>query len=1149
MYKKIIVFVFRTDYKVFIKLLFMFKYALLLLILNVSQAGAEVFAQKATINVKNMEMKHVFQELHKQTGYHFLYLSEDLKNVDPVSINVINMDIKQILEQCFIGQSLNYEIQKNRILIEPKSASDSRVIETGSVWQRIITGKVTDEANEGIAGVTVLVKGTNITAITDKSGTYKISVPSDATALIFTTVGSEKQEMPITSSSVMNIKMKGTMTNMDEVVVVGYGTQKKESLSGAISSIKSSEITTTKTENLISNIQGKMPGLLIRQQTGEPGVFDNMVSIRGYGSPLVIIDGVPRDGTIDLAQLNPDDVESISVLKDASAAIYGMNAANGVIIVTTKKGVAGKTAFSYSGLYGMKGATGIEGTVDAYTYRQIANEMQRNIGAAPTYSQEILDKYKNNEDGYTDHDWIKLFMHDWVFQQQQNVSVRGGSEKIKFFDSFSYTKDNGLLKGGIQSYSRYNFRSNTTAELTNNLTLNVSIAGRVDNTIAPREDFLWTFKTLMVNDRGKNWHTIADPNHLAAIDPENKNAYALVNKDIDGYRKRKNAQYQSTVELTYKVPKVTGLELTVLGAYDSWIGNSSQLQKSYKLYDYYTDNFVTKVGQDSYSTDVNQFQRLHARGQINYKRNWEKHSFNVTGVMEVTSTRNDFLQGSRRYVDFFTHDIINQGTSTTAANAGNRNFGKLAAYLTRINYDFGGKYLLEAAGRYDGSYRYHPSVRWTFFPSASAAWRISEESFFKDNVAALNNLKLRLSYGESGRDQGNAFEYVAAFTGNSSNGYVFDPSGGLTNGFIPAGVVNKEMSWVSSKTSNIGVDVELWNGKLGGSFDIFERRNSGLLASRFQSVPNTFGASFGQENLNSSVNKGLEFSITHRNKIGADFGYSVSGNFTYARTKQLHEERAPFNSSWDKWKNGNENRYNGRMWLYEYSGQYTALDQYENAPLMGGSAGNSKMLPGSYAIIDRNGDGIITESDMTPDHWTFGAVNPPIQYGLTLAASYKSFDLNTLFQGAAGYSINYRNNDIWGYGRYPTLHEKFLDRWHTVDASNDPYDPKTEWIAGRYPALRSNTSNTTDQHLVGIWRPKATYLRIKSVEVGYSLPNDLVKKAGLAKVRVFFNGFNLYTFTTKELRKADPERQERDWDANLTYPLMKSFNMGLNVNF
>jgi hypothetical protein len=338
-------------------------------------------------------------------------------------------------------------------------------------------------------------------------------------------------------------------------------------------------------------------------------------------------------------------------------------------------------------------------------------------------------------------------------------------------------------------------------------------------------------------------------------------------------------------------------------------------------------------------------------------------------------------------------------------------------------------------------------------------------------------------------------------------------------------------------------------GLFGGAVEVFKRKNTGILSTRIQSVPNTFGASFPQENINSNMNIGFELELSHRNKINNDLSYSVSANFSYARQKTLHSERAPFSSQYDKWKNGNEDRYTGRMWLYDWSGQYSSLVKYQTAPLMGGAQGNSRMLPGSYTIIDNNGDGIIDSNDQTPNYWTYGQVNPPIQYGITLSIKYKAFDFNTLFQGAAGFSINYRNNDVWGYGRNPSLHEKYLDRWHTVNDTDDSYNPNTQWISGFYPALRTNTNNTTDQLVIDVWRPDAIYLRMKTIELGYTLPKNVMQRVHLSNARLYLNGNNLLTFCNKLLRVADPERQERDYDGNNGYPLMKSLNFGVNVTF
>lgn len=1113
------------------------------------------YAQRTMVNIAldNRTVDEVLTELEHGTEFVFFYNNKQVDVKRRVSVTANNKTIFKVLEDVFKGTNVAYKVLDRNIILYDKVAGTDELQTTMQV--STLKGSVVDASGEPVIGASILVKGTTNGVITDINGNFVLSNVASNATLIVSYVGYKTQNISVAGKSSLKIVLVEDAEVLDEVVVVGYGVQKKESLTGAIAAITADEIATTKTENLITNIQGKMPGLLIRQKTGEPGTFDNMVSIRGYGTPLIVIDGITRSGTDELAQLNSEDIESMSILKDASAAIYGLNAANGVIIVTTKKGLAEKTRVSYSALFGVKNATGMEKTVDAYNYRVLANERARNDQAAPEYTNELLELYRTGAKGYTDNNWIDMFMDKLAFQQSHTVSVRGGSDKVKYYVSFGYNGDNGLLKSGVQYYHRYNLRSNLTAEITKGLKLNVNLSGRWDETQRPREDFMWTFKTLMVNDRGIGTHTIANPNHLSAIGPENKNPFALVDPEVDGYRKNRGLTYTADVELNWQVPFVKGLALSLLGSFDGNNRNNSALNRSYQLYDYYTDAPAGLGGStDAYSNTMRIYQKIYGRVQANYMRSFNQHNLNVTAVAELNSNRQDELSGSRKYTELFTNDILNQASPGTATNSGYRSFGRLAAYLMRVNYDYAGKYLLELVGRYDGSYRYAPSKRWTFFPSVSAGWRLSEESFIKNNLPFITNLKIRGSFGQSGYDAGDPFQYVSAYTA-ASNGYVFG-GGSQIMGMVAPGVVTDRLSWVTSSISNIGLDFDLWNGKLSGTIEWFNRKNEGILADRAQRAPDTFGASFPKENLNSNRNRGFEIELGHRGQVGKDFSYSVSANFTYARERRLHVEHAEYTSSMDRWKNGQDNRNSNVMWLYKYDGQYTSLQQYETAPLIGGSLGNSKMLPGSYRLLDLNGNGRLDSDDRLPEFWATGA-NPPIQYGLTLAASYKNFDINMLFQGASGYSIGYANDDVWGYGSRTNksyLLEKFTDRWHTAAITDDPYNPATQWIPGYYPALRHNFSNTSDNgnrsnYGISIWNPQATYLRLKSLEIGYNLPKSFMKRIGLNSARLFVNGSNLLTFCNKALKDADPEREERDWGANLAYPLMRTYNFGLNINF
>ena len=976
--------------------------------------------------------------------------------------------------------------------------------------------------------------------VAEVDGTFSFSVPEGAT-LVFSSIGYNTQE--VIASPNMRFVLADDNEMLEDVVVVGYGVQRKETLTGAVTAITAEDIEITKSENFINNLQGKMPGLLIRQKTGEPGTFDNMISIRGYGTPLVVIDGITRRGTEDLSQLVSEDIESAAILKDATAALYGLTAANCVILVNTKKGKNERELVSYNNTLGFKNPTGFERTTDALSFYELKNEMDRNIGKTPSYSEDFLNRYRNGQAGYTDHDWLKLYMKDYAFQQDHNLTVRGGSDAVGYFVSFGYNEDNGLLRSGIQYFKRYNFRTNLTVELSKNLQLAVNINGRWTEQRQPREDFMWTYKTLLVNERGVGPYSIDAngneiPGHYSYIQPEGKNAAALTDPDADGYRRTRGLNYQTSMEFRYTAPFLKGLTLSALASYDGSNSNYDSLQKSYQLYDYYTDAKSSMFGSDSYSNTLRLYQKIYGRLQANYTKKIQNHTITATLVGEASALRNDNLSGGRQFAGLYTHDIIDMGNSSTASNSGSRSFTRLAAYLGRLNYDFKGKYLVEAVARYDGSYRYAPSKRWAFFPSASIGWRITEEPWMKELIPAMNNLKIRASYGKSGMDTGNAWEYVRAYSSSANNGYTFDGTT-LTPGMTAPGVVNDNLTWVTSIITNLGVDFELWRGLLGGTFELFQRKNEGTLGNSLAVIPNTFGASFPQENLFSNKNFGFEFSLYHTKQISRDFNYTISGNFTYARSMNLHVTNNEPISQFNTWTSRNENRYTGYTWFFDYNGQFTDILEYETAPLYGGSNGNSLMLPGSYRLEDLNGDGMISNADRRVQKWRRGT-NPPIQYGLNITLNYRQFDMSMVWQGASGYYIQYSNNDIWGYGRYPTTFEKFKDRWHTANLNDDPFNPATKWVSGFYPALKTyghagtydmGNNGGTGNTMIDIWNPDATYLRLKTLEIGYTLPKSVLQTVKISRARIYLNGFNLLTFCNKLLKEADPEREERDWSA------------------
>ena len=1141
------------------KLIMEIKIAFLIIVVSVSNLLAtDTYSQvaKVSLDMENRSLEQVMDEIEKQSEFYFIFNQKQIDVYRTVDIQADNKLITDILPELFEGTDVRFTVFDRKILLTVDDIKGPlRNLAAREEFQQLILSGLVKDASTGEAmpGVNIQVRGTTVGAITDMSGRYSLQSVDRNAILIFSFIGYVTQEVPVSGRAVVDVSLAAELTGLDEVVVVGYGSQRRQTLTGAVTSISSEALLATKATSVVSSLQGKLAGVLIRQRTAEPGTFNSFVSIRGFGTPLIVIDGVARGGMSDFERLNPSDIESISILKDASAAIFGMNADNGVIIVTTKKGVQGKTKFSLSSRYTTKGPTGFPESVDAYTYRVLKNEMQRNIGLNPIWSDTELAKWQaGTEPGYTDFNWIDEMISKSTNQAEMNFSMNGGTEAVTYYSSFGYMEDRGLLTTDIQKYRKFNFRTNVTANLTEGLKATISFNGKLDKNRSPENAYIWLFKPIITSDRGVPPYVLNNPNHFASNTDEKFNPLVQGLESVSGYTSWEDFQYETTINLEYQVPFVEGLTLGVLGAYDGNVYKSARLRKRFELYDYYSDILVNvRNNPSNLENTMTLRKRLNFQGRMTYNKIFNSiHNLSGTLVWEARDQYYDYLRVRRQYDDVYTTDIINQGSITNMASNGTRENYRYLSLLGRFNYSYRNKYLLEFSFREDGSYRYAPASRWAFFPSGSAGWRLSEEGFIRNNLPMINNLKIRASYGLLGADAGNPFEYVSGyqFTG-ITGGYVFNPNV-LTIGAYPPGVTNTNLSWIKTNTADIGVDLELWKGKFGLVFDIFEKNRNGMLATRIRDVPNTFGASYPQENINKDRVRGFEFEVTHRNKIG-NLEYGASANMTYARRYTIYTERTPYTSSWQKWKDmSSSGRIQGAQWNYVTEGQYTDITQYQTAILYGGTNGNSRMLPGSYIFSDINGDGVSDGNDQVIDSWRGVGTNPPLQYGLNIDGRWKGIDLNILFQGASGFVVQINPGDTWGYSRYPSVFTMYLDRWRTKEVTADPFDPATEWISGRYPALKSNLGGTPDgRSNMSLYRYDAKYVRLKTVEIGYTLPVSFTRKIKIDNVRAFVNGFNLLTFTDKLLKDLDPEKDEGDYSASLNYPLMRSFNFGFNINF
>lgn len=1050
-------------------------------------------------------------------------------------------------KKLLLSQTIATVILANTLSLNAYAAPKTDELMASALFQQqnvSLTGTVTDETNQPMPGVAVTVKGTTNGVITDASGKYSIQGANNAT-LVFSLIGYQSQELQASSGLVINVKLQPVQTELNEVVVVGYGTQRRATVTGSVSQISGNEVAKSPAANVTSSLQGRLPGLIANQRNGQPGRDDPNILIRGTGTvpapggnfndllaanaPLIVIDGVPRD---QLGRLNPADIETFTVLKDASAAIYGARAANGVILVTTKSGTRGKADFNFSYNYALNSPTKVPDVLDAATYAEVYNEgvfyrAGRDLTKyTPQYSAAAIQKFRDGSDPvlFPNTNWTKEVLKPTSFQRNMNFQVNGGSDKTRYLVSFSNLEQNGNFRAEPTYYRQYNIRSKVDINLTDNLSVGVNISAILNE----RNYSSTNQNTNFVNILQANPTLVARyPNGLLGGGRLGQSPLLL---DQRGYDKTDDYPIYSTFTATYKVPFVKGLRLD--GSFNYDIRNT--YQKVWETPYFYYEYNTTTAGYDKKQVPpLTASLRNRAERRItslyNIRATYEKdftggHHMSAMLGIEQQQNSYSFLEAFRKNYLSSKLDQINQGSTSAEDkdNAGSSSLGAYNNYLGRLNYDYKSKYLLEFVFRYDGSQVFPTSKRYGFFPGLSAGWRISEEEFFKKAFPFVDQLKLRASYGQLGNDRIAQYQYLQLFAQNEPS----DPPGSPSRSFvfgstnvpvlISSVLANPNVTWERATKTDIGVEAQLWNGKLGIDFTYWTQVRNNILIRRNLSIASAFGfPGLPYENLGKVNTHGIELILSHRNKIG-EFSYSLSGNVAYSRSKVGFLDEVPPAQDYQMLTG---NPVSSDLY-YQADGIFntkTELDSYPH---------DANTQIGDIKIVDLNNDGVINDNDRF--RLQYNAI-PRYVFGLNTDFQYKNFDLNVFFQGQTG-AYNYDGTvaALGGQDFSNSSVFRATDRWSESNPN------------GTMPRADAYQRGNTTFFLYD-----ATFVRLKTVEFGYTFPKPLLDRSKFLKTfRIYVSAFNLATWS-KDIKFADPEFN----GGYLTYPQQRTINFGASIKF
>ncbi len=1079
-----------------------------------------------TVSWGSIELVTALKELEEKSNLHFSY-EDNIPLYAQVSIKEKNASLRTILENLAQSQHLNFKRINGNIHVARRSFFGTSIEEEIWIVDKEISGKITGEDSEVLPGVSVVVKGTSLGTISDSEGIYRLDVPDDAQVLVFSYIGYETQEAIIGQKSVIDVTLELDITQLSEIVVLGYGSQEKQDVTGAVSVIKGKTLVKAPTVNLAAGLAGKITGVQTIQQSGQPGFDDVTLRIRGISSfrggqqPLVIVDGIERP----LSRINPNNIASISILKDASAtAVYGRKGANGVVLVTTKRGASGKPSFTYDVRFGRQKQTREVEVMNAAEYSRLLNQAKENVGEPLPFTDQEIASYEN--DTLPSFDWTDALYKNSAFQQQHNFSVSGGTDLTKYFVSYGHLEQEGILESS--HFKQNSLRSNIDLQLTERLSLGVDLLGRIENRDASPftdggENSVYS-ATVFANPTLNPFPDVPGVPDAIAFNGFSGTPVGAANRS--GFSERDRNVLQSTIQFQYDIPGVEGLNARGLYAYDYTATRNTAFQIPY---DFYSFNDAAGEFERLSSGDPSQiissenrngFNRRTLQLSLSYEKSFNDHDLSALLLFEQITSDFDRLSASR--TGFLSDAIsqLNAGSFDDVQNSSAFSEQASRGWVGRLSYSYKNRYLLQLNGRLDKSFAFAEEFRTGFFPSFSIGWRVSDEPFLAGSTL-FNNLKIRGSWGQVGNDNVPQFQYLSTF---GISGGVVRGGGNFLNGINSSGIANPSITWETTTTTNLGLDAGILDGKIELELDYFFRKTEDILDTPDGVVPASFGASILDRPIGEMESRGLEALLRHSNNIGG-LAFTVEGNLTWSNNEVTKfsepEDILPAIAQV------------GRPWQERIG--YVAEGLFQSQEDIDGHATQElfgQVVPGDIKYSDVNGDGEITPDDRT----VIGDSNiPNLTFGFNLNVQYKGFDLQANLQGAGQYSL------------YLPLIPFQLDG-NSLRELTDSWSPENP--DARYPRLTAGSLLSNNGQTTTTWIREVNYFRLRNLEVGYNFTGlkDQLNAIGISNLRMFLAANNLFTLSNLDWR--DPEGGgESTGNAYPFYPQLRTVSLGLNVGF